>query len=289
MINRYILPIALLLAILWLTACNKDHQGTEALELGQSEQAVRQVANDRFTFTPNTPFNALYTCGRLNSNLVWYFLFHDDNTLQVLFTTDTHEDYVFDGSYSYQNDQLHLMMPAGPSMPFPQGLDERSTVIMPQFGLIGAFATSEMVCICQGHDLNPQDPPKTNANYDCPNINFQAATDEDNAIEFMLTNVPFEFPVPGSIFRHQETWVQGLTNPLIRRATGIYRQDGDQFFATFRLLQDFAELAGDQLPVELPTEPPFEDYNLISGEFRNDGQEVIVHQLDPGAGPCSLR
>ena len=286
--NKILFPASLSLAlVLGLASCNKE--GNEGPNGIFGEQQIRQEVENRFAFTPNQPFEALYQCGRLGSNLYWYFLFHADNSLQVLFTTDTYEDYVFDGTYEYRDGKLRLRMPAGPQMPFPQGLDETSTLIMPQFGLVAAFATPEMVCICRGHTLNTEAPPKAQANYDCPNINFQAVSDEDNAIEFLLTDVPFEFPIPGSIFRHQDTYVQGLTNPLIRRATGIYRQDGDRFFATFRILSDFVDFAGPQLPFPVEIEPPFDDYNLLSGEFRNNGQQIIVDQLMPEAGPCTLR
>lgn len=268
-------------------ACTKD--GEDINPATATEAQLQDEIERRFTFTPNQPFEALYRCGRLNSRLNWYFLFHNDNTMQVLFTTDTHEDFAFDGTYTYENDEIRLMMPGGPTTPFPQGLDERTTVIMPQFGLVAAFATPEMVCICQGHNLNEQEPPKANANYDCPNINLQAASDEDNAIEFLLRNVPFEFPVPGSVFRQQDTYVQGMSNPLIRRATGIYRRDGDRFYATFRIARDFAKLAGDRLPVAWNPELPFEDHNVLTGEFLNNGQGVIIDQLEPEAGACTLR
>lgn len=278
--------LILLLSVMIFACTNDDEDINPATA---TEGQLQDDIERRFTFTPNQPFEALYRCGRLNSQLNWYFLFHDDNTMQVLFTTDTHEDFAFDGTYAYENDEIRLMMPGGPTMPFPQGLDERTTVIMPQFGLVAAFATPEMVCICQGHNLNEQEPPKVNANYDCPNINFQAASDEDNAIEFLLRNVPFEFPVPGSVFRQQDTYVQGLTNPLIRRATGIYRQEGNRFYATFRIAHDFAQFAGDRLPVAWNPELPFEDHNVLTGEFLNNGQGVVIDQLEPEAGACTLR
>ena len=281
------LLISCCIPLFFLMACKKEEEAAPAAVA--VEQQLRETIEDRFDFTPNRPFEAVYRCVRRNSRLDWYFIFHQDHSLQVLFTTDAYEDYAFDGRYTYNDDELHLTMPAGFNMPFPKGLDERSTVIMPQFGLVAAFATAEMVCICQGHNLNQQEPPKVQANYDCPSINIQAVSDEDNALEFLLRHVPFEIPVPGSIFRQQDTFVQGLTNPLIRRGTGIYRQEGDRFYATFRLAADFAAFAGDRLPLPLNPDPPFEDYNLLSGRFANGGREVIVDQLEPGAGPCTLR
>lgn len=279
--------IFLLLSGLLFFGCTKE-QGI-APATGATEQQLMEDIERRFAFTPNRPFDAVYRCGRIGSQLDWYFLFRADNTMQVLFTTDTYEDFAFDGAYAYDDDELRLMMPAGPNMPFPQGLDERSTVIMPQFGLVAAFATPKMICICRGHGLNREQPPKVQANYDCPSINIQAVSDEDNAVEFTLRHVPFEFPVPGSIFRQQDTYVQGLTNPLIRRATGIYRREGDRFFATFRIAADFAAYAGNRLPAPFNPQPPFEDHNILTGEFLNNGQEVVVDQLMPEAGSCKLR
>jgi len=288
--NNFKTIVSILLLGLVLASCTKENMENPEVFGELNEQQLQEEAERRFEFTPNQPFEAVYRCGRLNSQLSWYFWFREDNSLQVLFTTDTYEDYAFDGTYEYTNDEIRLMMPAGPQMPFPQGLDERTTVIMPQMGLVAAFATPEMVCLCQGHNLNEQAPPQVNANYDCPNINFEAVSDEDNAIEFQLRHVPFELPVPGSVFRHQETWVQGLTNPLIRRSTGIYRQYGNRFFANFRIAHDFARYAGDRLPVaDWNPELPFDDYNMLSGEFLNNGQEVIIDQLKPEAGSCTLR
>ncbi|MCB0630213.1 MAG: hypothetical protein R2824_35895 [Saprospiraceae bacterium] len=253
-----------------------------------SEQSIRKTVDQRFPFTPNQPFSATYICGRRNSNLIWHFRFGTNQNMQVLFTTDTYDDYAFNGSYTYQNDQLRLMMPGGPTMPFPQGLDEVSRVIMPQFGLIGGFSTDNMICICEGHDMNVQAPPVQIAHYDCPEINIQAATYEDNAVEFVLQSLPFNQTVNGSIFRHQDTYISGKTNPNIRRGYGIYRQDGDQFWATFSLFKDFVDFAGNQLPFAIQTSLPFDDFNLLSGRFGANDREVSIDQLSPETGPCRL-
>lgn len=273
--------------ILFLSSCVPSPEPPEPQQ--PEPLTVEEEIDNRFTFRPNRPFNAIYQCGRLNSQLLWFFVFKDDGSMQVLFTTDTHEDFVFDGTYSYDNNQLRLRMPAGPTMPFPQGLDEGSTAIMPQFDLIAAFSTPEMICICEGHDLNTQAPPKVQANYDCPEINVQASTYEDNAIEFVHREMPFDLAVPGSIFRQQDTYINGLSNPNIRRGFGIYRQDGNRFFASFRIAQDFADFARNELPVAFNPGVPFNDHNLISGSILNGGQEIIVDQLDPNAGACGLR
>ncbi|MCG8332549.1 MAG: hypothetical protein MI974_32995 [Chitinophagales bacterium] len=279
--------ILIFIPLLIATSCIKENTPDPA---SLSENEVADLIEQTFPFTPNQPFNALYVCGRLGSQLEWYFLFDENNSMQVMFTTDTHDDYVFNGSYTYKNEELHLNMPGGATSPFPQGLDERSTVIMPKLGLVAAFATPEMICICQGHNLNTQAPPKAQANYDCPTINVQAASDEDNAIELMLRAAPFDLAVPGSIFRQQDTHINGLTNPVIRRGYGIYRTIGDRYYASFRIAQDFAEFANpNQLPISFTPGVPFEDHNLISGTIQNSYQELIVDQLKPEAGPCTLR
>lgn len=276
---------------LFVAGCKKEvinPGGNKPTQLPTEEQLRNQI-DQAFPFTPNQPLDGIYRCGRLNSQLVWYFILRPDSKMQVLFTTDTHQDFAFDGTYSYENDRLRLQMPAGPTQPFPNGLDEESTVIMPQFGTVVAFATENMVCLCDGHNLNTQQPPKVKANYDCPIINVQAATEEDNAIEFVHTEVPFNIPVTGSIFRQKDIYVSGAVTPSITRAFGIYRQLGNKFYASFRVASDFIDFAGDKLPAPLTIDPPFTDHNIISGEFRNNGQEIIVDQLQPDAGACQLR
>ncbi len=283
------LAIILIIANLFSSASCKKGDGPEPGQQPQTEAEWLQEMNNRFPFSANQPFEAIYQCGRSGSQLLWFFLFREDGTMQALFTTDTHDDFAFDGTYTYTNDQIRLMMPGGPTMPFPQGLDETTTSIMPQMGLVAAFATPQMICICDGHTLNTQAPPQVQANYDCPIINIQAASDEDNAVEFVHREVPFAFPVTGSIFRQQDIYINGAQNPIIRRGFGIYRQQGDRFYANFRVAADFAQYAAGNLPFAFNPGLPFEDYNLLTGEFRNNGQEIIVDQLMPEEGPCSLR
>ncbi len=276
--------------LLFFLSCMEGEEPSPENNMILTEEELFAKADRQFTFTPNQNFEALYFCLRQNSQLAWYFSFQENGNMQVLFTTDTHEDFAFEGLYTYSNDVLSLQMAGGPSMPFPNGLNESSLLIMPQWGLLAAFATSEMVCICQGHNLNQQAPPKTNANYDCPNINFQAASDEDNAIEFVHRAAPFEIPVWGSIFRQRDIYVNGLTNPLITRGYGIYRQVGDEFYASFRVAEDFVDFARGKLPYELGRiASPFEDFNVLSGRIISNGQEVIIDQLKPEAGSCRLR
>nr|WP_297788821.1 hypothetical protein [uncultured Allomuricauda sp.] len=278
----------LLVFVLFAVACSETNDPLPARPLAEDE--LRDLIADRFPFQSNQTFEALYVAARQGSNLEWYFNFHEDGTLDVLFTTDMNQDFSFPGTYTYVNDQITIQMPAGPNMPFPAGLNETSTVIMPQFGLVAAFATDEMIAICMGHGLNSQAPPRTMANYGCPVINVQAASSEENAIELVHRSVPTEFAVAGSIFRQQDTHVQGAANPLVRRGYGIYRQTGNDFYATFRIASDFATFAQGQLPFAVGNVGvPFDDYNIISGSFGNNGQQLIVDQLSPEDGPCVLR
>ena len=276
---------------LFLAGCSKSSTDPAfGMAVPLDEEDILETVDNLFPFQANQTFEALYVAARRGSNLDWYFHFHQDGTLDVLFTTDMHQDFSFSGTYTYNNNQITIQMPAGPTMPFPAGLNETSLVIMPQFGLVAAFATSEMVAICIGHGLNTQAPPRAQANYGCPVINVQAASSEENAIELVHRSVPTEFPVLGSIFRQQDTHVQGSANPLIRRGYGIYRQSGNNFYATFSIAKDFADFAMGQLPFDLGNvSVPFDDYNIISGSFGNNGQQLIVDQLSPEDGPCTLR
>ena len=255
-------------------SCSKDEANNQNLV---GEDDILQTIENRFDFTPNQTFEAIYLAGRRGSGREWYFNFHRDGSLDVLFTTDTNLNLSFPGSYTYTNDEITIFMDAGESMPFPAGLNESSTVIMPQFGLVAAFATREMIAICIGHGLNTQQPPRINANYSCPTVG------EENAIELVHSAVPGSFPVGGSIFRQKET-------RIITRGYGIYRQAGDEFYATFKIAEDFAEFAQGNLPFNVgnPT-APFDDFNVLSGSLNAEGTELTVNQLQPEAGPCQLR
>lgn len=280
------LNILTLTLVFLLISCNKeDDQNNNPA----NEDTLLQNINNRFTFTPNQNFEALYLCARRNSNLAWYFNFHTNGTFDVLFTTDTNQDFSFQGTYTYTNNQLTLQMNGGPNMPFPNGLNETSTVIMPQFGVVAAFATSEMIAICVGHGLNTQQPPRINADYACQDI-IQAATREENVIELVHRTVPTSFAVLGSTFRQKDIWVDGAANPIIRRGYGIYRQVGNEFYASFRIASDFADFAQGQLPFDVGiVNPPFDDFNVLSGRIESSGQQLIIDQLPAGENACIIR
>ncbi len=260
--------------VLMCTSCSKDDTENQNLP---GDDTLLQTIENRFPFTPNQTFEAIYLAGRRGSGRQWYFHFHRDGSLDVLFTTDTSLDLSFPGRYTYINNEITIFMDAGDNMPFPMGLNESSTVIMPQFGLVAAFATQEMIAICIGHGLNTQQPPRVNANYSCPTLG------EENAVELVHSAVPGSFPVTGSIFRQKDTQV-------IRRGYGIYRQSGNDFFATFKIAEDFAEFAQGRLPFSVGTvSSPFDDFNVLSGRISADGTELTVNQLQPEEGPCRLR
>lgn len=268
-------------------SCSKEDSSGNVL---LNEDDILRRAESRFNFTPNQNFEAIYLVRRVGSQLDWYFRFNNDGTLDVLVTTDTNDDFSFQGSYTYTNDQINIQLAGGNTMPFPNGINESTTEIMPQMGLVAAFATDQMVGICIGHGYNTQQPPRSNANYGCPEINQQQETSEDNAIELVHSAVPFGFPVTGSIFRQQDRIVNRTTNPIITRGYGIYRQSGNEFYATFRIAEDFADFARGRLPFQVGTiNSPFDDFNVLSGRIENNGTELIVDQLEPDAGPCQLR
>lgn len=280
---RYTIGILVLLLFLLFGSCSKDDSGN-----GQTfnEDDVLRAVENQFRFTPNQNFEAIYLARRANSSLDWYLSFTTDGTLEVFLTTDTNDDFSFRGSYTYLNDQITIEILDGPF----NGLVENSTIIMPQFGLVAAFATEQMIAVCIGHGLNTQQPPRVNANYGCPLINVQSETSEDNAIELVHSAVPFSFPAAGSVFRQQDRIVNRSENPIITRGYGIYRQSGNDFYATFRIAEDFSDFARGQLPFPVGTvNAPFNDFNVLSGRMENNGTELFIDQLQTEAGPCQLR
>lgn len=290
-IPRPLLALSLTLMLPAGLACDEDDDGGGGGGgAGGDQAALADEIAEAFPFAPDAGINVLYQCGRTDSVLAWYFQLSDDGSLIVAFTTDANEDFAFPGSYTHRDGAIRLQMPGGFDQPFPQGLDETSTVLFPQLGIVAAFATPNMVCVAIGHGENPRPPePTQTANYDCPIINFEVATDDDNAIELVHAAVPFSTPVGGSIFRQRDRWIVGVDQPNVQRGYGIYRIAGDRFYASFRVAADFAVAAGGALPIPLSTRGPFDDFNLLSGRIAADGASVTVDQLDPAAGPCTLR
>jgi hypothetical protein len=243
---------------------------------------------DRFPFVADQPIDVTYQCERVGSVLAWTFHLAPDGTLVVAFTTDTHEDHVFYGTYTHGGGAIRLSMPPGPAMPFPLGLDETSTVIFPQLGIVAGFATPEMTCVAIGHGMNAVEPMDT-VDYTCPLIRYEAATDEENAIELVHRAVPFAIPVPGSSFRQRDVWIVGADQPNVTRAYGIYRRDGDRMVVSFQVASDFARAHGALLPTSLSPNAPFADHNVLSGTLVDGGQGLLVDQLEPESGACTRR
>src|SRR5262252_8051910 len=119
-----------------------------------------------FPFTPDQPFDVTFICGRANSKLTYYFDFKPDQTFYVYFTTDTHQDVTFSGTYTYSNGAIHMVALNNPVI----ALDETTTRIVPHMGLPGELYTADMACGAYGHGYN--DPAvDTFKSYGCPNIN----------------------------------------------------------------------------------------------------------------------
>lgn len=269
------------LVLIFLVACtNPVRQGT-----GPADPGVAEAIEQAFPFDAGAPIDVVYQCARADSVLGWIFDLQANGTLTVAFTTDTSEDFAFNGTYTYDGTTLRLQMPGGPTMPFPLGLDEESTVLFPHFGIVAGFATPNMTCVAGGHRMNAGEFADTQG-YRCPTIRIQAATDEENSVEFVHRAVPFSVPVPGSSFRQRDVWVAGASQPNVTRGYGIYRRAGERFYMSFRVGAEFAQAAGN-LPVPLRAAPTFADSDLLTGNL--NGAAIEVDQLMPEAGPCTRR
>ncbi|HEX6706525.1 MAG TPA: hypothetical protein VF169_17330 [Albitalea sp.] len=227
-------------------------------------QALQAEIDQLFPFTPNQPLEMTYACGRSNSQLTYYFVFHADLTFRVYIELDNYQQVTFDGTYTHAGGAIHMQALNNPVLP----LDETTTRIVPHLGLVGEFQTPAMACGAVGHGYN--DPAvESFKSYDCPLINIGAASDEDNSFEFTHSANPFGVVVRGGTFRQRDVNVVGTTNPNVWRGYGIFRRVGNTFYADY----------GSQFP----------DYNLLKGTFANGDQQVSVEQLEPGKGPCNRR
>lgn len=291
--------MALLAVLLAASACGGGSGTDGGTGGGQNQQQLAAEIEQTFPFTANRPFGATYLAARQGSNLLYYFEFRRDATLEVSITTDTSDSYAFTGNYDYTGDRIRVIVPPNPPIAgtgpaagplFPAGLDEESTIVMPQFGLVAAFATPTMAFVLIGHDENATNPQLVN--YRCPIVNDLPESYEENAVEFGLIERPFNLLLPGSIFRQRDVVIRrDPNNPRITRANGIYRTVGNTFYASFRIAADFAAFAQDagvQLPVNVPQTAPFPDVNLLKGEFLAGGTQITIEQLGT-AGACDRR
>jgi len=125
-----------------------------------------------------------------------------------------------------------------------------------------------MTCVAIGHRENTSEFGTT-VHYDCPNINIQAVSFDDNAIEFVHRAVPYNLAVPGSAFRARDRYISGNPSALLARGYGLYRRAGDDFYIVF--------LSGT-----------FDDHDVLSGRFKNGDLQISIDQLEPGRGDCSV-
>lgn len=230
-----------------------------------NQQDLLNQINRQFPFTANQPFDVIFACQRVNSSLIYTFDFNSNGTFDLYSTLNNNQNIMVSGTYNYQNDELH-MQSQNNFLP----LDERSTNIESQFGMLYRFQTNSMDCIAIGHRYN--DPARefaTTVHYSCPNINIQPVSYDSNAIEFAHQNMPFNLTVPGSAFRHRDRNINGTTQPNILRGYGIYRRAGDNFYIYFN--------------------NQFDDVNILTGTFSNGDLAISVDQLEPAAGNCILR
>ena len=230
------------------------------------QQALLDQINQLFPFTPNQPFNVTFLCGRLNSSLAYNFEFFDNGVLRI--TTELNNGAIVEqsGTYTYQNDQIDILVQGtGADLFFL--LDERGTNIESQMGMVYRFETPNMQCVAIGHRLNdPMQEFAIPANYQCPTLDTGAATDDENAFEFVHINSQAGTPVPGSAFRQRDVYVVGDPQPHITRGYGIYRRQGEQFYIYFPNI--------------------FDDVNVFSGRFNNNNTSISIDQAGITNGDC---
>lgn len=176
-------------------------------------QTLQAEIDQLFSFVANAPFDVAFSCKRINSQLIYYFNFQLDNTFQVGIELDNHAQVSFTGTYSYAGNAIRMV--ADPNNIL--ALDETTTRIVPHLGMVGELYTPGMSCGAIGHRYNDA-ATDTFKSYDCPFINIQAASDEDNAFEFVHSGGnPFGLVVRGTIFRQRDIRVTGTTNPNVTR------------------------------------------------------------------------
>lgn len=258
--------LALVSIFLSLFGCGGGGGGAGGGNNGAAnQQNLLDQINRQFPFVANQPFDVIFACQRINSNLIYTFDFNSNGTFDLYSTLDTGQSLMVSGTYNYQADELH-MQSQNNFLP----LDERSTNIESQFGMVYRFQTNRMDCIAIGHRYNDQAREfSTTVHYTCPNINIQAVSYDNNAIEFAHQNMLFNLTVPGSAFRQRDRNISGTTQPNILRGYGIYRRAGDSFYVYFN--------------------NQFNDVNILTGSFSNGDLAISVDQLEPASGNCNLR
>jgi hypothetical protein len=247
-----------------LVACGGGGEGIGGNNGPPSPQALQAEINQLFPFTPNQPFTVTFSCARTNSRLTYYFDFDANGTFAVYIELDNYQQVSFDGTYSYAGGAIRMV--ANPNNILM--LDETTTRIVPHLGLVGEFETPNMQCGGFGHAYNDV-ATDTFKSYNCPIINVGAASEEDNAFEFVHSANPFGITVRGSVFRQRDIIIYQANNNAVTRGYGMFRRVGSTFYADF----------GGR----------FGDYNLLKGTFANGDQQLTVEQLHPEAGACTRR
>ncbi len=244
----------LLLAVLLLplAACGGGGGGGgDDSDAGADQQALIEEIERLFPYSPSDPIDVLYLCARVGSVLTYYFHLQPSGVFDVYSTTDTGQDFMFSGNYTMTNGQLRLTS-ASNILP----LDETSTRTLTALGLLYGFETPGMSCGAYGHRYNTR---TDYGHYRCPDINQGPASSESNALEINHFSMPFNLQVAGSMFRQRDTYVSGALNPIVRRGDGIYRRDGDRWYAFFYT--------------------QFDDFEYLSGTFGNGENSVTVEQF----------
>ena len=154
----------------------------------------------------------------------------------------------FRGTYQISGDGWLIESPSA-------GFSETTMLIEPKLGIVGRFSTPTLSCHAIGWGI---DRPLS-GRYQCPPIKYiEGVSYEDNL---------FEFGPYGDVFRSNRTErLAGNGDTLFDRTHGIYRIDNDRVYMYF----------GDR-----STE------RELSGSF-TEGAWVVIDQLDPSAGQCTL-
>ena len=257
-----------IVAGLVLSACGGGSSGRNNSN-ADPDAALLALFDQLFPFTPNQTFDVIYSCGRLGSSLEYIFDLKNNGTFDISITTNVGTDVIqSDGTYTYQNGQIRLQTGA-PLGAILFNLDETTTQIVSAFGLVAAFQTPNMVCGAIGHRENAA-VFGTTVHYDCPIINIQAVSDDENDFEFELRTIPFNLVVPGSVFRQRDRNITGTINPNILRGYGLYRRINNEFYVFF-------------------APGTFDDFNALQGRFENGDLRATIDQLEPARGDCILR
>lgn len=247
-----------------LAGCGGGGGGGGAAPGTTDQTALLQEIEASFPFQADQPLDQLFICQIGGSSLTWYFNFFPAGQLEIYTTLDTGADLLRNGSYTYQGGIIDLEVNNDAVV-----LNESSIELRTALGMVSAFRTRNLQCATYGHRYNAREFGST-LGFDCPESNIQAASSDDNALEFVHRSVPFEFAVAGSAFRQRDRFVQGAVDPLIRRGFGIYRRAGDRFYVFFD---------GGQ----------FDDFNYLSGRFANGDLAVTLDQTPVASGACQRR